>query len=190
MLRAQFILVSALSFLLPAVNAEQRVVDPRASSLTVHVARAGLLSALGHDHEIAAPIASGSVDAGAGQVELEVHAAELKVRDADISEKDREEIQRTMLGPEVLDAERYPTIVFRASTVESRGSRAWTLRGNLTLHGQTRPVLIEVRESGGHYVGSSRFKQTEFNITPVKAAGGTIRVKDEIQISFDIQLSR
>ena len=47
-----------------------------------------------------------------------------------------------------------------------------------------------MRETGGHYVGSARFKQTEFDIKPVKVARGSIRVKDEVRIEFDIQLAR
>jgi hypothetical protein len=50
-------------------------------------------------------------------------------------------------------------------------------------------VEVEVREDGEHYVGTSRFKQTEFGIQPVKVAGGTIRVKDEVRIEFNIQLA-
>lgn len=158
--------------------------------MTVRVSKSGLFSALGHDHEIAAPIRGGSVDIAARQVELSVNATAMKVRDADISEKDRAEVQATMLGPEVLDSQQYSTISFHATGAEPTGSGAWRVQGNLTLHGQTRPVVVDVRESSGHYLGSSRFKQTDFDITPVKAAGGSIRVKDEVRIEFDIQLTR
>ena len=95
-----------------------------------------------------------------------------------------------MLGPEVLDAERHPEIAFRSTAAEPAGAGSWKVQGNLTLHGQTRTVVVEVREEGGHYVGTSRFKQTEFGIQPVKVAGGSIRVKDEIRIEFNIQLAR
>ena len=95
-----------------------------------------------------------------------------------------------MVGPEVLDAEHYPEIVFRSTGAESAGDGAWRLRGNLMIHGQSRPVEVEVRENGGRYRGGARFKQSEFGIKPVKVAGGAIRVKDEIQIEFDIQLAR
>ena len=61
---------------------------------------------------------------------------------------------------------------------------------NLTIHGQSRPVEVEVQEDGGHYRGSTRLKPSEFDIKPVKIAGGTIRVKDEIRIDFDIQVAR
>lgn len=60
----------------------------------------------------------------------------------------------------------------------------------MTLHGETRPVEADVREAEGHYTGTVQLRQTEFGIKPVKVAGGTVRVKDEVGIDFDIQLSR
>jgi polyisoprenoid-binding protein YceI len=172
-----------------AASAQQRAIDTERSVMTVRVYKAGVLSALGHDHEIAAPITSGTVDTAAHTVEMHLKAGALKVVDPNVSEKDRAEIQSAMLGAEVLDAAGHPEIVFRSTTVAPGGAGSWTVNGNLTLHGQTRPVTVEVRETGGHYVGTSRFKQTEYGITPVKVAGGIIRVKDEIRIEFDIQLA-
>ena len=39
--------------------------------------------------------------------------------------------------------------------------------------------------AGGVYKGSVNFKQTDFGITPVKVAGGTVKIKDD-DISFEI----
>jgi polyisoprenoid-binding protein YceI len=83
----------------------------------------------------------------------------------------------------------HPEIAFRSTAAAPGAAGSWTVNGNLTLHGQTSPVTVEVKETGGHYVGTCRFKQTGFGMTPVKVAGGTIRVKDEVQIEFDIQLA-
>lgn len=171
-------------------TAQARALDTAKSTMKVRVYKSGVLSALGHNHEIAAPIAGGTVDLTARQVELRVGAAALKVLDPGVSEKDRAETQRVMLGSEVLDAVGHPEIIFHSTGAEPAGAGVWKLRGNLTLHGQTRPVEVEVREDGEHYVGTSRFKQTGFGIQPVKVAGGAIRVKDEIRIEFDIQLAR
>ncbi|HLK51529.1 MAG TPA: YceI family protein [Bryobacteraceae bacterium] len=165
-------------------------IDTAKSTVTVEVKKAGVFSAFGHDHKIAAPPSAGTVDTAAHAVELRFRAAALEVHDRGVSDKDRNEIQNTMLGPDVLDAKRYPEIVFRSTQVETAGAGAWKVQGDLTLHGQTRPVIAEVREDSGRYVGSVRFRQTEFGITPVKVAGGTVRVKDEIQIDFEIQPAR
>jgi polyisoprenoid-binding protein YceI len=158
--------------------------------MTVRVYKAGVFSAFGHNHEIAAPIADGKVDAAARQVELHVETRALKVLDPGVSEKDLAETQRVMLSSEVLNAEAHPAIAFRSTSAEPAGTGAWKVHGNLTVHGQTKAVDVDVRQEGEHYVGTSRFKQTEFGIQPVKVAGGAIRVKDEIRIEFNIQLAR
>jgi polyisoprenoid-binding protein YceI len=170
-------------------SAQQRTIDTAKSVMTVRVFKAGLFSALGHNHEISAPISSGTVNVNARQVELHAQTGALKVLDPGTSEKDRSEIQRTMLGADVLDAANHPEIVFRSTGAEAAGPGAWKVHGNLTLHGQTHTVDVEVRADGEHYVGTSRFRQTEFGIQPVKVAGGTIRVKDEVRIEFNIQLT-
>jgi polyisoprenoid-binding protein YceI len=170
--------------------AQPRAIDTAKSVMTVRVSKAGVLSAFGHNHEIVAPIAAGKVDVAAHAVELHVQARALQVRDPGVSDKDRAEIQRTMLSPEVLDAARNQEITFRSSGAEPAGKGAWKVLGKLTLHGQTRTVAVEAREDGDHYVGTSRLKLTEFGIEPVKVAGGTVKVKDEILIEFNIQLTR
>lgn len=163
------------------------MIDNTKSVVTVEVKKSGIFSAFAHDHEIAAPLDGGTIDAAAHTVELRFHSAALEVRDRGVSEKDRSDIQNTMTGPEVLDTQRYPEIVFRSTNVQAEGSGVWNVQGDLMMHGQTRPVTAQVREQASHYVGTVRIRQSEFGIKPVKVAGGTVRVKDEIQINFDIQ---
>ncbi len=158
--------------------------------MTVHVYKTGVLSAFGHDHEISAPLASGSVDIQARKVDLRIDAGALRVQDPKVSDKDRAEIQTTMLGPEVLDAQNQKEIRFQSTSAESTGAGAWKLAGQLTLHGKTQPVSMTVKENDGRYSGTCRFDITRFGIKPVKAAGGAVRVKDEVQVDFDIQLTR
>jgi polyisoprenoid-binding protein YceI len=171
-------------------TAQRREIDVGKSRMTVRVSKAGIFSAFGHEHEIGAPITQGAMDAAAGTVELRVTASSLKVLDPNTSDADRTEIQSTMLGPKVLDAGRYPDIVFRSTKTLATSSGSWRVDGDLTLHGQTRPITVQVRQNGENYVGNARFRQTEFGIQPVTVAGGAIRVKDELLIEFDIQVSR
>lgn len=181
----------AASMLCNAVaSAQPREIDTAKSSMTVHVDKTGVFSAFGHEHQIAAPIASGSVDAAAHTVQLHVNAGALKVRDTKGSEKDKAEIQSTMTGPQVLDVKSYPEITFRSTSAGQAAAGSWTVNGDLALHGQTRPVTVEVKEANGRYTGTALLKQTDFGITPVKVAGGTVKVKDEVRIEFEIQLAR
>jgi polyisoprenoid-binding protein YceI len=170
--------------------AQPRSIDVENSSMTVRVFKTGLFSAFGHDHEISAPITDGIADIQGGRVALHVNASMLRVRDAGASNKDRQEIQKTMLGPEVLDVEQYPQIVFRSAAVEPAGAGSWTVPGELALHGRTRRITVSIREREGHYVGTVPLKQSDFGIKPVKVAGGTVSVKNEVRIEFDIRLAQ
>jgi hypothetical protein len=56
--------------------------------------------------------------------------------------------------------------------------------------GKTHVVTSMSRKRLAIFSGVTRLKQSDFGITPIQFAGGAIRVKDEIQIEFDIQLAR
>ncbi len=167
--------------------AQVRAIDTERSTVTVHVFKAGLFSALGHEHEVRAPIASGTVEVSQAdpKVELAFHARQLQALDPDLKPSDRAEVQATMLGPKVLDAERFPEIRFRSTRV-TRDGAGWRVDGELTLRGQTRRLTLGVTEAGGRYLGSVKLKQRDFGITPVTVAGGTVKVKDELQLEFAI----
>jgi hypothetical protein len=172
------------------VAAQPRPIDLQKSGMTVRVLKAGVFSALGHDHEIAAPIAGGTVDFTSRRFELRCSAAEFGVRYSGVSDKDRYESQKTMLWPDVLEVDRYPQIVFQSTAAEPAGAGFWTVSGELTLHGQTKPVTVHAHERDGHYIGTALLKQSEFGIKPIKVGGGTVRVKDEIRVEFDVQLAQ
>ena len=91
-----------------------------------------------------------------------------------------------MLGPEVLDSDRFSEIRFEASKVEQTGQDHFLVSGSLSLHGRTRPISVHVLRSNGRYHGDAVLKQRDFGITPVSVAGGTVKVKDELKIEFDI----
>ena len=170
---------------------EKRAIDVQRSVMKVYAYKSGLFSVFAHNHEILAPIAAGAVEESKNpSVELRVETVRMQVLDPKVSDKDRAEIQRTMLGSDVLDAARYPEIRFQSSTVETKGVGRWTVRGNLELHGQTRPVTFDVSSENGSYRGSVRLKQSQFGIKPISLVGGTVKVKDEIQIEFEIVLAQ
>ena len=174
----------------PAVaRAQSRAIDIAHSTLKVRVFKSGLFSAFAHDHEIEAPITQGSVNLSTKpSVELRVDARKLRVLDPKLSPKNRADVQKTMEGPQVLESNRFTEISFHSTAVESKGKEHWTVRGNLTLHGQSSPVAVDVNLRDGHYRGSARLKQRTFGMTPVSIAGGTVKVKDEVEVEFNIVL--
>jgi polyisoprenoid-binding protein YceI len=166
--------------------AQSTPIDASASKITIHVDKSGLFSFAGDKHEIVAPLSSGTVDEKAGTVQFTVDARKLQVLDPQLEEKKRAEVQKTMEGPAVLDSAKYSEISFRSTSATSTGANAWTVTGDLTLHGQTHPVSAAVKKDKGAYTGSAKLKQTDFGITPVSVGGGTVKVKDELKLDFQI----
>lgn len=179
-------LVLGLCVACAAAGAQTREVDRSNSSVTVQVHKSGLFSAFGHEHTIVAPVASGSFDPEQRTVRLTFRVSDMKVADKDASDSDRAEVDRTMKSDKVLDGERYPEISFVSSSVESSGTNRFLVKGNLTLHGAMHAIEFPVQLEDGCYSGSVRVKQTDFGMTPVRVGGGTVKVKDEVDINFTV----
>jgi polyisoprenoid-binding protein YceI len=158
----------------------------------------GLLSAFGHSPTISIPDFQGEVQFSSSTLEdaslrIVIQAASLKVAD-DISSKDRQEIERR-IRDEVLEVDGFPEIVYECDRVASiqkisEGQYAATLNGELSLHGvtQTQPVSARVTIKGDllRAVGDFSVRQSDYDIRPVSAAGGTVKLKDELKLSFDL----
>ena len=164
-------------------------IDTRSSRLVVHVSKAGLFSAFGDNHEVEASISDGFLDESARRVKFVIESQRMKVLDPQLSPDKRQQVQERMLSPEVLDVARFPQIKFESTSVEQAGPGRLVVRGQLWLHGVTRPVTVNVHTESGRYVGNAAFKQQDFGITPVSIAGGTVKVKDELKIEFDIRMN-
>jgi polyisoprenoid-binding protein YceI len=174
------------------------VIDSKSSNFVVKVFSTGLLAAFGHDPKIAIREfqgnASFSPNGGAlddARVDIRIQANSLEVAD-DVSDKDRQDINHRM-RTEVLETDRFPEIVYECTRVKTSGSadRYWAaLNGELTLHGVTHPMPLSARVvvEGDSLRASGEFtvRQSEYEIAPVSAAGGAIRVKDDLKCTFDI----
>jgi hypothetical protein len=167
--------------------AQDKAIDTQRSTIAIHVAKAGLLSAMAHDHTIDAPISSGSLRESADpHIEFVVEAAKLTVRaDPKVDAKTHAQIQ-TDMHEMTLESKKFPQIAFRSSRLEKSGAGQWKVEGSLSLHGVTKPVSLLVKQSGDRYTTHTVLKQTDFGIKPVSIGGGMIRVKDEVQIDFEI----
>jgi polyisoprenoid-binding protein YceI len=175
---------------LVAARAETPI-DVEHSTIRIHVGKAGLFSAAGHEHWVAAPIAEGSLEeTPPGHISFRVDARKMKVEeDQSLSPEHQAEVQRTM-QTQVLESDQFPEITFRSTSVRDTAGDAWEVLGDLTLHGKTRPVMAKVQKQQGAYVGRCQFKQTEFGIQPVRVAGGVVKVKDQLDIEFSVVPAR
>jgi polyisoprenoid-binding protein YceI len=123
---------------------------------------------------------------------LRIRADSLEVTD-DIKSKDRKEMESTM-NQQVLDSAKYPTINFNAAGVsanllgESRFQIA--MQGTLELRGRTGrvPVTAQLTFFGEMFRASGEFSilQSNYGIPLVSVAGGALKLKDELKLSFDM----
>ena len=172
-------------------------VDASRSRFVAQAFATGLLSAFGHNPRLAIRSFEGEVEfdhaaPNAASLWMKARANSLTVVD-DVSEKDRREIE-CVTREELLEAASYPEIVFRSASVAARqaddGRYQVMISGDLSLHGVTRELAIdamalvegdELRAQGGFTL-----RLTDFNIRPISVAGGLLKLKDEVQLSFDI----
>ena len=190
MQRVALVLVAlAIAAASPAYG-RTRAFDVQHSTMTVHVYKQGVFSFLADDHEVSAPILSGSYDNVAKTVELTVDATKMRVLDPKLPAQKRDSVQTNMAGPQVLDVGAHPTISFHSTTIDDADPNRWTVTGTLELRGQTHPIAVRVlRTDATHFSGSATIRQTAFGITPIKIAGGVVSVKDDVNVEFDIALT-
>lgn len=172
-------------------------INPKQGRFVVQAFAEGLLSAFGHSPEFDVSDFAGEINLDRespdqASLSLKVNARSVRLKDR-VSEKDRQEIERSM-HEEVLETGHYPEIAFVSTSVASEkvfeGMYRVKVRGELTLHGVSHEQTIEGTVTLSDVVlrayGDSRIRQSAFGIRKVSVAGGTLRVKDEVKLSFDI----
>src|SRR5690348_9201974 len=100
-------------------------------------------------------------------VQAEIDAASITTND--------DQRDAHLRSADFLDVEKFPSITFRSTNVERKGEAEWKVTGDLTIHGVTRPVVLDVEgpeaESkdpwGNLRTGASartKIKRSEFEI--------------------------
>jgi polyisoprenoid-binding protein YceI len=177
--------------------------DAVQSKIEVGVYSGGAFGFLGHDHTILAKRFSGEINHNATRLEqssvtLSIDSRSLTVLDPNASEKDRHEVQHTMESPRVLNVVAFPVISFRSTAFGNlrQTGREWegTLTGKLTLHGAERTIAFPIRigfdKDRLNARGEVFINQSEFGMTPISLAAGTVRVKDRVRVAFTIVAER
>jgi polyisoprenoid-binding protein YceI len=124
----------------------------------------------------------------ASQLEVKVEAASIDTGSADFSKQ--------LAGDGWFDADKYPTIAFSSKSVDLGDGQHGKINGDLTLHGVTRPVSLDVVFNGvgsGLIPGSLR---TGFSATAVikRSDFGMTRyaswVGDEVNLQIEAEFTR
>ena len=107
---------------------------------------------------------------------------------------------KDLRSPNFFDVEKYPTLTFKSKRVESAGGGKLKLVGDLTMHGTTREVTMDVDgptpaikdPRGNMHMGASaatKINRKDFGLTWNRALdGGGVVLSDEVAIVIDVEL--
>jgi len=97
-----------------------------------------------------------------------------------------------------LDVAKYPTITFKSTKIEPDGTDKWKVTGDLTLHGVTKPVVLEVQNTqpikdpmGKTRAGASAsttINRKDFGVSfnqPMEAGG--VMIGDDVAITIEVE---
>lgn len=171
-------------------------VGPHCGRLLVKTARTGLGSRAGHDLTIEVTqwrghVVIDSADLANCSVTVEADVGSFEVRQGTggikpLTDGDRAEIKATLRN-KILDAGRHPTIGF-SSTRVSGSADAFRVDGDLTIVAVTRPATVAGQVTGGRVTGSAVVVQSQFGIKPYSAFLGALKLRDEVEVLFEIEL--
>jgi polyisoprenoid-binding protein YceI len=208
-LRKLWTLAFAAAFVSVAPGAGARQASPVAykldaarSKFVVRAFAGGVLWFKGHDHLVAARDFTGEARLTPGAVSpasltLTVRAASL-AETRDVFNEQQKKIINGELRDIVLEPDKYPEITFRSTDVAAETALGGVFKvkvgGDLTLRGVTRRVQIpvEVTLAGGELRARGEFsiKRSDFKVPATSAFHGTVRVRDRLEVSFDIVARR
>ena len=104
-----------------------------------------------------------------------------------------------LMGKGWFEAAQFPKIVFKSTKVEPTGANTARVTGDFTLHGVTKPVVLDVTYNGGwtanaydgDRVGFSAhtvLKRSAFGISQgIPAPGTTMGVSDDVDVSIETE---
>jgi polyisoprenoid-binding protein YceI len=171
-------------------NADTWHIDPAHSNVEFTVRHMMISNVKGQFQKTTGTITVNGNDSATAKIDATIDATSIDTR---VEKRDMH-----LKSPDFLDVAKYPTITFKSTKVEANGPGKWKVTGDLTLHGVTKPVVLEVETSGApiNVMGNIRagasattqIKRSEFGLTWNKVLeSGGVMVGDEVAISIDVE---
>jgi polyisoprenoid-binding protein YceI len=169
-------------------------IDPSHSSVQFAVRHLMVSTVRGDFRKVQGLARIDDTDLGKSSVEAVIDATSIDTRDArrDAHLKDTD----------FLDVAKYPTISFKSKSLTKVDDTHYKLKGDLTLHGVTRPVLLEVegspqpiRDPAGNLkiggIARTKIDRQDYGISFSKLMdGGGLAVGNDIEITIDVELGQ
>jgi polyisoprenoid-binding protein YceI len=164
--------------------------DPSHTQVEFAVKHLGMMTVRGHFADVQA---SGDINVEhpeASSVEVIIQTASIRTHN--------ERRDNDLRTSNILDVENHPTITFKSTKIESAGADRYSMTGDLTIKGNTRPVTLEVTKYGefsdpmmGHriaYGATTQINRKDFGVTLNMMLDGRFVVSDEIPITIEGEL--
>ena len=182
----------AMMIALPMVaRADTWQIDPMHTSVEFTVRHMMISNVKGTFQKTAGTVTTNGSDPASATIDATIDASSVDTR---VERRDAH-----LKSPDFLDVAKYPTITFKSTKIEAAGPGKFTVTGDLTLHGVTKPVVLDVETAGAPIkdpmgnmrAGASattKIKRSDFGLTWNKAleTGGLV-VGDEVAISIDVE---
>ena len=181
----------AILIALPALaHADTWQIDPAHTNVEFTVRHMMISNVKGQFQKTTGTITINGNDPASATIDATIDASSVDTR---VERRDTH-----LKSPDFLDVAKYPTITFKSTKVEADGPGKFKVTGDLTLHGVTKPVVLDVESSGapvkvmgGLHAGASattKINRSDFGLTWNKAleTGGVV-VGDEVAISIDVE---
>ncbi len=171
-------------------HADSWQIDPSHTSVEFTVRHMMISNVKGQFQKTTGAITANGNDPASAKIDVTIDASSVDTR---VERRDAH-----LKSPDFLDIAKFPTITFKSTKVEADGPNKWKMTGDLTIHGVTRPVVLDVEGSGppiqvmGHTrAGASattKIKRSDFGLTWNKTLEtGGVLVGDEVAISIDVE---
>jgi polyisoprenoid-binding protein YceI len=126
------------------------------------------------------------------RVELTIQASSI-----DTASENRD---KDLRSDSFFDVEKFPTITFKSTKVESKGGDNYAVTGDFTMHGVTKSIVVPVQSNGFAKVGKTEkagftiafpLDRKDYGITWNKTLDqGAMLLGDQVDISIEIEANR
>lgn len=166
-------------------------IDPAHSHVEFAVKHLMIATVRGRFAIVQGTVRTDDADPSKAGVEVEIDADSIDTRQA---QRDAH-----LKSADFFDVETFPKLTFKSTRIHDVDGDAFKLTGDLTIHGVTRPVTLDVTSEGrgkdpwgGERAGFSatgKIKRSEFGLTwnQVLETGG-FAVGDDIKVTLDVEL--
>src|SRR5438046_10451086 len=187
MLRFALGLISSLFLAISAsAQVETWKIDPAHSASQFAIRHMGLSTVRGAFTKTSGTVQYDPADVSKTAIEVTIDAASLNTR-VDMRDND-------LRSAKFFDVEKYPTITFKSKRAEAAGKGKMKITGDLTIHGVTKEVVLDVDgpagpnkdQRGNTHMGASAtttIKRSDFGVSSLPAMIG-----DEVQITLDVEM--